>query len=144
MIIVLSPSSQILLPECLTGPTGKSFTLHLLRQPPHERSFYLPASVSHSFCLSNCSLCSRCLSFAADEKSLTFFLTISPRRSVISTHLGMISWEPAHMLSVYLTCPNHGPSLFLRLSDSRASVSVSFSACVIVPLKDPLFSSALV
>lgn len=59
VIIVLSPSSHVLLAECLTDPAGKSFTPHLLRQPSHERSFYLPASVSHSFCLSNCSLCSR-------------------------------------------------------------------------------------
>lgn len=59
VIIVLSPSSHILLAECLTDPAGKSFTPHLLRQPSHERSFYQPASVSHSFCFSNCSLCSR-------------------------------------------------------------------------------------
>lgn len=113
VIIVLSPSSHILLAECLTDPAGKSFTPHLLRQPSHERSFYLPASVSHSFCLSNCSHCS-CSSVRAEEhNSLFFFLTIRPRRRVISTHLRMISRDPPRTLAVYPASPDHRPFLVL-------------------------------
>lgn len=70
VIIVLSSSSQILLAECLTDPIGKSFTLHLLHQLSQERSFYLPASISQSLCLSNCSLCSRLAVLSARGKSL--------------------------------------------------------------------------
>lgn len=73
VIIVLSPSSQILLAECLTDPIGKSFTPHLLHQPSHERSFYLPASISQPFYRSNCSLCSRSAVLSARRKSLAFF-----------------------------------------------------------------------
>ena len=85
VIIVLSPSSHILLAECLTDPAGKSFTPHLLRQPSHERSFYLPASVSHSFCLSNCSLCS-CSSVRAEEHNSLFFFSNYPSPEACHQH----------------------------------------------------------
>lgn len=101
VIIVLSPSSHILSAECLTDPIGKSFTPHLLRQPSHERSFYLPASISQPYLLSNCSRCSRSAVLSARRKSLTsfFFLTISPQRRVISTHLRIISRDLAQVLA---------------------------------------------
>lgn len=90
------------LAECLTDPSGKSFTFHLLRQTSHEGSFSLPAAISQSFYLSNCSLCSR-LTVLSDRREPLSSLTCSPLRHVISTHLRLISWLPAQMLGVYLT-----------------------------------------
>lgn len=90
VIIVLSPWSQILFAECLTDPTGKSFTLHLLRQPSHERSFYLTRrptfQTAHSAVVRLSS---------PKEENHSLCLTICPWRRVISTHLRMISWDPA-------------------------------------------------
>lgn len=143
VIIVLSPSSQILLAECLTDPIGKSFTPHLLHQPSHERSFYLPASISQSFYLSNCSLCSRSAVLSARRKSLAFFPWLSVPWGVSSP----LIWEWFHrtllICSLFIS-PNHRPSLFLWLSYSGALVSFSVFACVFVPLEDPLFCPPLV
>ncbi len=139
MIIVLSPSSHILSAECLTDPTGKSFTLCSPCQPSHETSFYLPASDSQSVCF-NCSFCRHSLVLSS-RKYHSVSLTISPRRCVISTRLRRISQDPAPMLSVYLTSINHRPSLFLRLSRSSTSVYLSlFSACDLPTL---LFAACL-
>lgn len=107
VIIVLSPSSQILLAECLTDPIGKSFTLHLLHQPSQERSFYLPASISQSSYLSNCSLCSRLAVLSARRKSLLFFLPWLSVPGDVSSAL-VIIWEWLHR--TLLIC-----LLFIRL-----------------------------
>lgn len=148
VIIVLSPSSHVLLAECLTDPAGKSFTPHLLRQPSQERSFYLPASVSHSFCLSNCSLCSRS-TVLSGQRNIThsfFFLTIRPWRCVVSAHLRMISRDPPCMLAVYPTSPDHRPFLVLAtvllpgpqsVFGSRSSHSRTRSCLTVLPRRIP-------
>lgn len=105
---------------------------------------YLPPILSHSTPQTAHSAVVR-LSFPVQENHSLFFfsfLTISPQRRVISTHLRMISRDSAHMLCIYLTSPNHRLSLplfFLFLWLSYSSFSLSLPACVIIPLKEPLF-----
>lgn len=94
-----------------------------------------------TFHLSNCSLCSR--SPVLSRHSL-FFLWVSVPRGVSSA----LIWEWFHgtllTRSVFIWLPpNHRPSLFLCLSYSWASVSLSLSALVIVPLKGPSFAQRL-
>lgn len=129
MIIVLSPrEAQILSAECLTDSVGKSFTLHSLRRPSHERSFY-PCASAPAVTLHPKLLTRQSFDCPFRENKITHFVYLSlevcHQQSFETDFTG-----PCSHCTVYLAVPDHRACRRLRpSSDSRPTPGIGRLSC---------------